>query len=140
MKKSLLLSILLILGILTNAQCAYKNQLETKNGVNVYYKVVHEKHFKKDSPAQLRLKFKNTNDYPVIIRFKIEYSTGYTTRYTSEGIEVCIPKKSVKAGKLHGLVFELKTNDIEIFSKEDAEWEFSMFEVTQTENCKSDNN
>lgn len=140
MKKTLFLTILLFSGILANAQCGYKNQLETKNGINVNYKVVHEKHFEKDSPAQLRLKLKNTNDYPVLIRFKIEYSTGYTTSYTSEGIEVCIPKKSAKAGKLHGLVFELKTNDIEIFSKEDAEWVFTMFEVTQTENCKSDNN
>ena len=140
MKKTIFLSVFLIIAIITNAQFGYKNQLETNKGINVSYKVVHEKKSKKDSPAQIRIKLKNTNDYPVIIRFKIEYSTGFTTRYSSEGIEICIPKKSVKAGKLHGLVFELKTNDIEIFTKDNAEWEFTMFEVTKTENCKSDNN
>ncbi len=140
MKKLALLTSLLLFAILANAQFGYKNQLETNQGINVSYKVVHEKKSEKDSPAQLRIKLENTNDYPVIIRFKIEYSTGFTTRYSSEGIEICIPKKSIKAGKMHGLVFELKTNDIEIFSKENAEWEFIMFDVTKTEKCKSDNN
>ncbi|HOZ31038.1 MAG TPA: hypothetical protein PLL66_08990 [Bacteroidales bacterium] len=139
MKKLLCLSVFIITAIITYGQFGYKDHIEKIDGIDIGYKVVHEKHFDKDSPAQIRLKIKNNLAYSVTIRFKIEYSTGFTTSYTSEGIEVCIPNGSAKFGKMHGLVFELKTNDIEIFSKEDAEWEFSMFEATQTENCKSDN-
>ncbi|MCK9254515.1 MAG: hypothetical protein GX793_02985 [Bacteroidales bacterium] len=118
------------------AQFNYKNKLENKNGIEISYKIVHSKFFNKESPAQIRLKFKNTNDYPANIKFEIEYSTGFTHRYKSEIIEICIPAKSTKAGKPSGLVFELKTNDINIFNNEDSEWEFTRFDVEKTETCK----
>ncbi len=119
------------------AQFNYNNKLETNNGIEISYKVVHANFFDKESPAQLRIKFKNTNQFFAIIKFQIEYSTGMQNRYKSENLEICIPSKGTKAGKPSGLVFELKTNDINIFNSQEAEWEFTQFEVKEIDNCKS---
>lgn len=129
-----------IISTASFAQFGYKNKLEPVNGVERSYKIVHEKHSDKSSPAQIRLKLKNTNDFDVNIKLEIEYRTGLTERFNSGSIEICIQKKSTKAGKISGLVFELKTNDIEIFNGENAEWEFTHFDVEQIEDCKVFNN
>jgi len=136
MKLTILLISFIIASLTLSAQFGYKHQLETNNGVNINYKIVHSKHFDKSSPAQIRLKFENINEYPVNVVFEIEYSTDMTKRYGSGKIEVCIPANSAKFGTVHGLAFELNTNDIEIFNGDNAEWEFVSFVVTQTEDCK----
>ncbi|HNY44036.1 MAG: hypothetical protein ACOX0V_10785 [Bacteroidales bacterium] len=132
--------ILTIFGILISycsySQFNYKDTLETKDGIEISYKIVNAKCNDKNSPAQIHLRLKNTNDYPTNIKFEIEYSTGFTQRYKSELIETCIPPKSTKAGRASGLVFELKTNDVDIFKNEDSEWEFTIFEVEKVENCR----
>lgn len=134
----LLVSILLftIISSASFAQFGYKNKLEPVNGVQISYKIVHEKFSDKSSPAQIRIKLKNTNDFDVNIKFGIEYTIGLTKRYNSGSVETCIPQKSTQAGKISGLVFELKTHDVEIFKSENAEWEFTHFEVEQVDDCK----
>ncbi len=135
MKHILFLAIFTAICTSIFAQFGYKNKLETIDGIEKSYKVVHEKFFDKDSPAQLRLKLKNTNEYDVNINFEIEYSVGLTKRYKSEHVEICIPNKLARTGKMHGLVFEIKSNDIKVFESDDADWNFIIFEVEQSEDC-----
>ncbi len=136
MKGLFLISAILLTCFVANAQFGYKDKLESKDGIEIGYKIVHTKHFDKESPAQLRLKLKNTNEYPVNLKFEIEYTTGMTKRYSSGGVEICFPSKTARTGKMHGLVFELNTTDVQIFSTDNAEWEFSIFDVVQIEECK----
>lgn len=136
MKNLYLFIFSILISSALSAQFGYKNKLEQINGIEISYKVVNEKLFDKESPAQIRLKLKNTNEYPVNVKFKIEYSIGFTTSYNSGGVEICIPSKTARTGKMNGLVFELKTNDKNIFLSEDADWEFEKFEVEQIEDCK----
>lgn len=136
MKKSVLFVISLVVCSTVFAQFGYKHKLEPVNGVEISYKIVHAKHFDKESPAQLRIKLKNTNSYDVSIKLSIEYSTDFTKKYSSGGVETCIAAGSSKAGTISGLAFELNTNDIKIFDSENAEWEFSLFNVEQIDDCK----
>ncbi len=136
MRAILLISAFLLTTSVMNAQFGYKNKMEASNGIEISYKVVHEKYFDKESPAQIRLKLKNTNEYPVNLKFEIEYSTDLTKKYKSGDVEICIPAKTARTGKMNGLVFELNTSDTGIFSSDNAEWEFIRFDVEQIEDCK----
>ncbi len=133
MKKYFLILILIITSTVANAQFGYKNSLDPIDGVEIKYKVVNEKFFDKSSPAQLRFKLKNTNEYDIKLNFEVEYQMGFTKKYQSGNIEIEIPKKSAKTGKMHGLVFEIESNDKNIFESEDAEWIFTKFEVEKIE-------
>lgn len=124
---------LLIISITALAQFGYKNSLETIEGVEIKYKVVHEKFFDKESPVQLRLKLKNTNDYLINLNFEIEYQSDFTKKYQSGEISLEIPRKSAKTGKMHGLVFEINSTDKNVFNSDDAEWIFTNFEVKKIE-------
>jgi hypothetical protein len=137
MKSSLLILGLSILSFVANAQFGYKDTLPVNSGIEISYKVVNSKLFDKNSPAQIRLKLKNTNEYAVNVKFEIEYSVDLTKSYSSGGLEICIPVKTARTGKMSGLVFELNTTDKEIFEAENAEWEFLRFDVEQIENCEN---
>jgi len=136
MKKYFLVLILIITSFAVQAQFGYKNSLESIDGIEIKYKVVNEKMFDKSSPAQLRLKLKNTNDYDIKLNFEIEYQIDFTKKYQSGNIEIDIPRKSAKTGKMHGLVFEIKSNNKNIFNSDDKEWIFTTFEVKKIEELK----
>ncbi|MDD2636280.1 MAG: hypothetical protein PHW82_12390 [Bacteroidales bacterium] len=129
MKKQFLILILITTTIVANAQFGYKNSLDPIDGVEIKYKVVNEKLFDKSSPAQLRFKFKNTNEHDIKLNFEIEYQMDFTKKYQSGNIEIDIPKKAARTGKMHGMVFEIQSNDKNIFESDDAEWFFTIFEV-----------
>ena len=129
MKYVLAIFSLIIISTGVFAQFGYKNSLETKEGIEIKYKVVHEKFFDNESPVQLRLKLKNTNDYSVNLNFEIEYQIDFTKKYQSGEITLEIPRKSAKTGKMHGLVFEINSTDKNVFDSDDAEWIFTIFEV-----------
>ncbi|MDD2387871.1 MAG: hypothetical protein PHP52_13930 [Bacteroidales bacterium] len=133
MKKYFLILVLIITSIAANAQFGYKNSLEPIDGVEIKYKVVNEKMFDKSSPAQLRFKFKNTNEYDIKLSFEVEYQIDFTKKYQSGNIEIEIPEKSAKTGKMHGMVFEIKSNDKNIFESDNAEWIFTKFAVEKIE-------
>lgn len=117
------------------SQAFYKNEIKSKDGIEIKYKINHTKMFDKNSPVKLSLKLKNTNNYDVNLGFEIEYSTGFTTRYKSGNVDICIPGRMTRKGKANGLAFELNTNDKDIFSSDDTEWEFTKFDIKQTEKC-----
>ncbi len=119
----------LFISLSAFAQFGYKYELKSIEGIEIKYKIVHEKFFDKDSPVQLRLKLKNTNEHDVNVNFEIEYQFDLTKKYKSGNIEIEIPAKAARTGKWHGLVFEIKSNNKEIFDNENAEWEFVIFEV-----------
>jgi hypothetical protein len=136
MKKIILFTLSLIVCSAAFAQFGYKHKLDTVNGVEISYKIVHAKHFDKESSAQLRIKLKNLNSHDVNVKFSIEYSIDFTKKYNSGGVEICIAAGTSKAGTISGLAFELNTNDIKIFEGENAEWEFIRFDVEQIDDCK----
>ena len=55
-----------------NAQFGYKKHSE-KDGITVFYKWKHSKIFNKNSPLELNLKIKNTNDYTVNSKISVLY-------------------------------------------------------------------
>ncbi|MDR2010505.1 MAG: hypothetical protein LBQ22_08480 [Bacteroidales bacterium] len=118
------------------AQIGYKYQLSSQDGIDVKYKIVQSK---KESPVQLCLRLKNNNEYDVNLKLNLEYSTGFTTKYQSGELEVCIPKKYVKKGKSSGLAFELNSSDKELFSSGKADLELIKFEIEQIETCRGRN-
>ena len=81
MKKIILFTLSLIVCSAAFAQFGYKHKLDTVNGVEISYKIVHAKHFDKESPAQLRIKLKNLNSHDVNVKFSIEYSIDFTVRF-----------------------------------------------------------
>jgi len=131
MKRTLIFITGLIISMSVFSQFGYKYKLDPIDGVEISYKIVHEKLFDKESPVQLRFKFKNTNEDDVKILFEIEYQFDLTKRYNSGEIEIDIPRKSAKTGKIHGLVFEIESNDTKVFESENANWEFIIFEVSK---------
>lgn len=133
MKKVILILVTFCITLSGFAQFGYKNKLKSVEGVEISYKIVHEKFFDKESPVQLRLKLKNTNDQDVNISFEIQYQFDLTKKYNSGKIEIDIPRKSAKTGKMHALAFEINSTDNKVFDAENAEWEFLEFEVKQSE-------
>ncbi len=133
MRKLIFICLVLGLPVISFAQFDYKNKIEPIDGVEIRYKIAHQNAFDKESPVQIRFKFKNTNDYDVKINFELEYQFDLIKRYNSGEIEIEIPRKTAKTGKMHGLVFEINTNDPNIFEKENAEWEFIKFDVQKIE-------
>lgn len=133
MKKIVLIIVSLCITISSFAQFGYKNELETVNGVEIKYKIVHENFFDKSSPVQLRLKLKNTNNYDVNVNFEIQYQFDLIKKYNSGKIQLDIPSKSAKTGKMHALVFEINSTDTKIFNTEEAEWGFLEFIVNKKE-------
>jgi len=132
-KKFIILSLISTISICSFAQFGYKNKLESVNGIEISYKIVHEKYFDKESPVQLRLKLKNTNNFNVNVNFEIQYQLDFTKKLNSGEVIIEIPRKSAKTGKMHELVFEINSNDPNIFKSEDAEWEFINFDVEEIE-------
>jgi hypothetical protein len=135
MRKVLLFLITTLISISAFSQFGYKYQMETVDGIEIKYKVVHSKFFDKSSPLELRLKLKNTNDYDVNLDFEIQYSIDLTKKYKSGSVNICIPRKSARTGKMHGLMFEIIGDDPKLFESDDADWEFIQFEIEQTEDC-----
>ncbi len=135
-KKIFLIIVFFAISHFTFAQLLYKNELKTVEGVEIKYRFANTNFFDKSSPQSLRLKLKNTNDYDVSVRFEIVYILELTNKYSSGSILVCIPKKSAKTGKMHGLYFEVLVDKIEDFDKEENWWEFETFEVEKIESCK----
>ena len=56
-------AVFIFVGISGFSQFGYKNQLDAVTGIEIKYKLVHAKTFDKESPVELRLKLKNTNDF-----------------------------------------------------------------------------
>jgi hypothetical protein len=129
MKKAIFIFFALVITLSSYAQFGYKHKLDPVGDVEISYKIVHEKFFDKESPVQLRLKLKNTNDYDLTLNFEIQYQFDLTKKYNSGEVEIEIPRKSAKTGKIHGLVFEINSTDPKVFESENAEWEFLKFNI-----------
>lgn len=131
--------IILILSLLSTAYLFTQNKFitlaETTNNIEVSYKISHLNFFDKNSPAVMIFKLKNNNSFDVQVSLQIEYHIGISKKYKSEIVNVCIPSGRIIGGRMHGLMFELKTTDLNIFDSEENEWFFSIFKVEQIEKC-----
>jgi hypothetical protein len=135
-RKSYILIIFALFYNTSNGQLFYKNKLEPRDGIEIKYKVRHVKMFDKNSPVMLCLKLTNTNDSDVNLKFEVEYSTGFTTKYKSGEVDICIPKNMTRRGKARGLAFELNSTDKNILASEDIEWEFTTLKIDKIEKCE----
>lgn len=135
MKKLFLIICLAFITSLTYSQLFYKNQLETIEGVEIKYRFAKPSFFNKDNPLSLRFKLKNTNDHHVAVGFSVVYYL-FLDKFESETVEICIPRKTARTGRLHGLSFQMDIEGAEIFEKEENYWEFAKFEVIKIEDCK----
>lgn len=97
MKRIILLLVvpLFLGGILSvNAQNKFEKTTE-KEGVIFSYKWRPSELFKKDSPLALIVKMENQNDYPVKVKFYVNYHWGMDLKATSNQQEITIkPKKT----------------------------------------------
>ncbi|HOE05989.1 MAG TPA: hypothetical protein PLZ52_12295 [Bacteroidales bacterium] len=136
MKRLILLFVLtVIFGVALKAQWGYRTEYKTLDGVIILYKYAHEKMFDKTSPINLRIKIKNTNDYPVEVSFRIMMESGFTDIKQSEMVDICIPKKLARSGKLHGLNFETGVNDVSLFEKNEIEWYMEPLSIEKSDKC-----
>ena len=127
-KISLLLSIMLI-SVSAFAQFGYKHKLDPNSGLEIKYKYAHEKIFNKNSPLNLRIKIKNTNNYDVNLSFIVIYEKGIATQFESELISIDIKSGRARTGKWHGLNFETGYNSEEKLKSDEFTWHFDTFEV-----------
>jgi hypothetical protein len=136
MKKLFLIICLSFIASLTYSQIFYKNQLETIEGVEIKYRFAKPSFFNKDNPLSLRFKLKNTNDHHVTVSFEVVYYLNIVDKFESGLIEICIPRKSARTGRMHGLSFEMNINNPDIFEEDGNNWELETFDVKKIEDCK----
>lgn len=136
MKKIFVTLVLIIISFYSFSQLFYKNELKAVDGIEIKYKFANSSFFDKSSPLNLRFKLKNTNDFPVKIQMELVYYLNIVDMYKSGVIELCIPAKTARTGKMHGLNFEVKTDTKEDFDSDANSWEIETFIVEQTEDCK----
>jgi len=135
--KNLLLFIILtgFATALYSQDSGYTDMKEAIDGVEISYKIVHEVASDVTSPAELRLKFKNTNDYAVNITFQLGYSSGMAQDTEGEVMSICINKNANKMGKIDGLNFEFPEEHARYLEIHKAKWNFLTFEVEEVEKC-----
>ena len=137
MKKLLVLLIATSIVATAFGQGGYNDQLDPIDGVNISYKIIHDVASDETTPAELRLKFKNTNDYAVNISFQIGYSEGMTSSSESEVIVICIPKMASRMGKIHGLNFSVSQEFAKYMTTDKDNWEFISFDVEEIDKCEN---
>ncbi len=136
MKKTFLIICFAFIASIGYAQLFYKNQLETIEGVEIKYRFAKPSFFNKDQPLSLRFKLKNTNDHHVTVSFEVVYYLNIIEKFESGLVEICIPRKTARTGRMHGLSFEMDIEGPEIFEEDGNNWELESFDVKKIEDCK----
>lgn len=126
---------LALICISAKAQFGYKENYKTTEGIHINYKWTHSKFLNKQSPLQLRLKIKNTNDYDVDMSFQVAYLIRHIVQFTSPEIEICIPAGRARTGKWHGLYFQAEEVSNDTIRSDVFDWELLELEISKTDAC-----
>jgi hypothetical protein len=73
--------------------------------VEIQYRWTNSRFFDRSSPLELRLKIKNTNDYPVSVSYDVEFYMGPVLEETSDDTQLCINPKLAKTGRINGMYY-----------------------------------
>lgn len=114
-------------SLFVQAQTKYELK-STVEGVEFYYKWSRSKFFKKSSPPQLRVKIRNSNDFPVQYTFGLDLFDKGKTKGEVLPETFAIGAKATKAGKTNGHYYEFEVTWEEIKSP-DFEVEFTDLSV-----------
>jgi hypothetical protein len=119
----------------TSAQRRYVDH-STVEGVEIQYRWANSSFFDKSSPLELRLKIKNTNDYPVSISYDIEFYMGPVLEETSDDTQLCINPKLAKTGRINGMFYRSKALSNQQLESDQFSWELTNLEITRVESCR----
>jgi hypothetical protein len=119
----------------TSAQRRYVDH-STVEGVEIQYRWANSSFFDKSSPLELRLKIKNTNDYPVTITYDLEFYMGPVLEETSDETELCINPKLAKTGRINGMFYRSQTLSNQQLESDQFSWEITNLEITRVESCR----
>lgn len=106
-----------------------------KDGVEVDYKWSHTKLFNKNSPLELRLRFKNTNEHAVKVVFSVDFYMNLKLTESSEDVELCILPGKWKTGRTNGVYFQPENLTNKQIRSDDFHWEINEITVEVTETC-----
>jgi hypothetical protein len=119
----------------SSAQRRYVDH-STAEGVEIQYRWANSSFFDKSSPLELRLKIKNTNDYPVSISYDLEFYMGPVLEETSDETQLCINPKLAKTGRINGMFYRSQTLSNQQLESDQFSWEITNLEITRVESCR----
>lgn len=117
------------------AQDTPYQQKMIEEGVEVDYKWSHTKLFNKNSPLELRLRFKNTNEHAVKVVFSVDFYMNLKLTESSEDVELCILPGKWKTGRTNGVYFQPDNLTNKQIRSDDFHWEINEITVEVTETC-----
>lgn len=110
-------------------------QKMTEEGVEIDYKWSHTRLFNKNSPLELRLRIKNTNEHAVKIVFSVDFYMKLKLTESSEDVELCILPGKWKTGRTNGVYFQPANLTNKQIRSDDFHWEINEITVEVTESC-----
>lgn len=108
----------------------------TVEGVEIQYRWTNSRFFDRSSPLELRLKIKNTNDYPVSVTYDVEFYMGPILEETSDDTQLCINPKLAKTGRINGMYYRSSTLSNEQLESDEFSWELTNLEIERVESCR----
>ncbi len=139
MKPFKLLPLLFMLFIFTvnidSARAQFYDEFKTEEGVEFSYRWTRSNFFDRSSPLELRLKVKNTNDYPVEVSFQVDFYMGPVVKESSHTTKLCIRRKLAKTGRLNGVYYRSSVLSNEEIESDEFEWMLEELEIKRVEDC-----
>lgn len=118
-----------------NARAQFYDEFKTEDGVEFSYRWTRSNFFDRSSPLELRLKVKNTNDYPVEVSFQVDFYMGPVVKESSNTTKLCIRPKLAKTGRLNGVYYRSSVLSNEEIESDDFEWILEELEIKRVEDC-----
>jgi hypothetical protein len=139
MKKIFFIAAMLLFGAFTLETFAQSNpyqEFKTVDGVVIDYKWSHTKLFNKNSPLELRLRIRNTNEHAVSVVFSVDFFYKLRLTESSEDVELCILPGKWKTGRTNGVYFQPDQLTNKQIRSEDFHWDTSDMTVEVIETCE----
>ncbi len=131
----ILLLIILGTGNDAHGQRRYVDH-STVEGVEIQYRWTNSRWLNSSSPLELRLKIKNTNDYPIEISYVIDFYMGPLLEESSDLTTLCINPRLAKTGRLNGVYYRSSRLSNEQLESDEFEWEIRDLEIERVESCR----
>ncbi len=132
------LIVVLIVFTWTNNEAYSQNRYQpfmTKNGVAIDYKWSHSIPFNKNSPLELRLRIRNTNEHAINTVFEVDFYMGPVIAESSQRVELCILPGRWKTGRTNGVYFQTLSLTNDQIRSEDFKWEINKITVEKIDEC-----
>lgn len=111
-------------------------ELKTVDGVVIDYKWSNSKPLNRNSPLELRLRIRNTNEHAVKVVFTVDFYMKLKLTETSEEVELCILPGRWKTGRTNGVYFQPENLTNKQLRSDDFHWDINDMTVVMIETCE----